>query len=100
MFDYKANPTESSNEIKNSLYGTHQLSRPMRIVDPIQIWRGCVIYLKIIIIIIIIIIFTNLAQRAELVKSDCLGDCLLFTISTFLMSYHKFLARYLLLKFR
>ena len=30
---------------KNPAYGRHQLSRPMRIVGPIQIWRGCVIYL-------------------------------------------------------
>ena len=29
---------------KNSAYGRHQLSRPMRIVGPIQIWRGCMIY--------------------------------------------------------
>ena len=26
---------------KNSAYGRHQLSRPMRIVGPIQFWRGC-----------------------------------------------------------
>ena len=31
--------------IKNPAYGRHQLSRPMRIVGPIQIWKGCVIYL-------------------------------------------------------
>ena len=31
---------------KNPAYGRHQLSRPMRIVGPIQIWRGCVIYLR------------------------------------------------------
>ena len=31
---------------KNPAYGRHQLSRPMRIIGPIQIWRGCVIYLK------------------------------------------------------
>ena len=30
---------------KNPAYGRHQLSRLMRIVGPIQIWRGCVIYL-------------------------------------------------------
>ena len=30
---------------KNPVYGRHQLSRPMQIVEPIQIWRGCVIYL-------------------------------------------------------
>ena len=30
---------------KNPAYGRHQLSRPMRIIEPIQIWRGCVIYL-------------------------------------------------------
>ena len=30
---------------KNPAYGRHQFSRPMRIVGPIQIWRGCVIYL-------------------------------------------------------
>ena len=29
---------------KNPAYGRHQLSRPMRIVGPIQFWRGCVIY--------------------------------------------------------
>ena len=30
---------------KNAAYIRHQLSRPMRIVGPIQIWRGCVIYI-------------------------------------------------------
>ena len=30
---------------KNPIYGRHQLSWPMRIVGPIQFWRGCVIYL-------------------------------------------------------
>ena len=30
---------------KNHAYGRHQLSRPMRIIGPIQIWRGCMIYL-------------------------------------------------------
>ena len=30
---------------KNSAYGRHQLSWPMRPVGPIQIWRGSVIYL-------------------------------------------------------
>ena len=30
--------------IKNPAYRRHQLSRPMRIVGPIQFWRGCVIY--------------------------------------------------------
>ena len=30
---------------KNLAYGRHQLSRPMRIVGPIQICRGCLIYL-------------------------------------------------------
>ena len=29
---------------KNPAYGRHQLSRPMRIVGPIQFWRGCMIY--------------------------------------------------------
>ena len=29
---------------KNPAYGRHELSRPMRIVGPIQFWRGCVIY--------------------------------------------------------
>ena len=29
---------------KNPAYGRHQLSRPMRIVVPIQFWRVCVIY--------------------------------------------------------
>ena len=32
---------------KNPSYGRQQLSRPMRIVGPKQIWRGCVIYLYI-----------------------------------------------------
>ena len=32
---------------KNPAYGTHQLSRPMRIVGPIAILRGCVIYIYI-----------------------------------------------------
>ena len=31
--------------VKNSTYGRHQLSQPMRILGPIQFWRGCVIYL-------------------------------------------------------
>ena len=30
---------------KNPAYKRHQLSRPMQIVGPKQIWRGCVIYL-------------------------------------------------------
>ena len=30
---------------KNPAYGRHQLSRLMWLVEPIQIWRGCVIYL-------------------------------------------------------
>ena len=30
---------------KNPAYGRHRISRPMRIVGPIQFWRGCVIYL-------------------------------------------------------
>ena len=34
--------------MKNPAYGRHQLFWPMRIVGPIQIWRGCVIYLNII----------------------------------------------------
>ena len=28
----------------NPAYGRHQLSRPMRVLGPIQIWRGCVIF--------------------------------------------------------
>ena len=32
------------NIIKNPAYGRHQLSRPMRIVGPIQFWRSCVIF--------------------------------------------------------
>ena len=28
---------------KNAAYGRHQLSRPMRIEEPIQFWKGCVI---------------------------------------------------------
>ena len=31
--------------LKNPAHGRHQLSRPMRKVEAIQIWRGCVIYL-------------------------------------------------------
>ena len=31
--------------IKNPAYGRHQLSRPMRIIGLIKIWRGCMIYL-------------------------------------------------------
>ena len=31
---------------KNAAYGRQRISRPMRIVGPIQFWRGCVIYLK------------------------------------------------------
>ena len=30
---------------KNPAYGRQRISRPMRIVGPIQFWRGCVIYL-------------------------------------------------------
>ena len=30
---------------KNPAYGRHRISWPMRIVGPIQFWRGCVIYL-------------------------------------------------------
>ena len=41
-------------EDKNPAFGRHQLSRPMRIVGPIQIWRGRVIYLIIIILIFLI----------------------------------------------
>ena len=32
--------------VKNPAYGRHQISRPMRIVGPIQVWRVCVIYLE------------------------------------------------------
>ena len=31
---------------KNPAYGRQRISRPMRIVGPIQFWRGCMIYLK------------------------------------------------------
>ena len=31
---------------KNPAYGRERISGPMRIVGPIQFWRGCVIYLK------------------------------------------------------
>ena len=31
---------------KNPAYGTHQLSRAMQIVGPIQIWRGSVFYVN------------------------------------------------------
>ena len=31
---------------KNPAYRTHRISRPMRIVGPIQFWRGCVTYLE------------------------------------------------------
>ena len=41
-------PTPTSSKTlkkkKKSTYGRHQLSWPMRIVEPKQIWRGCVIY--------------------------------------------------------
>ena len=30
---------------KNPAYGRQRISRPMRIVGPIQFWRGCVIYI-------------------------------------------------------
>ena len=37
---------QSLNEsFKNPAYGRHRISRPMRIVGPIQFRRGCVIYL-------------------------------------------------------
>ena len=39
-------PPPSESSFKNPAYGRHQLSRPMRIVGPIQIWRGSVIYLR------------------------------------------------------
>ena len=32
-------------QFKNPAYGRQRISRPMRIVGPIQFWRGCVIYL-------------------------------------------------------
>ena len=31
---------------KNPAYGRHRISRPMRIVGPIQFWSVCVIYLE------------------------------------------------------
>ena len=31
--------------VKNPAYGRQRISRPMRIVGPIQFWRGCMIYL-------------------------------------------------------
>ena len=31
---------------KNPAYGRHRISRPMRIVGPIQFWRVCMIYLE------------------------------------------------------
>ena len=31
---------------KNTAYGRHQLSRQMRIVEPVQILKGCVIHLR------------------------------------------------------
>ena len=34
----------SSSCLKNPAYRRHQLSRPMQIVGPKQIWRGCVIF--------------------------------------------------------
>ena len=32
--------------LKNPAYGRQRISRPTRIVGPIQFWRGCVVYLK------------------------------------------------------
>ena len=32
--------------MKNPAYGRHRISRPMRIVGPIQFWKVCVIYLE------------------------------------------------------
>ena len=37
---------ENNHLIKNPAYGRQRISRPMRIVGPIQFWKGCVIYLK------------------------------------------------------
>ena len=37
---------KGSHSKKNPAYGRHRISRPMRILGPIQFWRGCVIYLK------------------------------------------------------
>ena len=34
-------------KMKNPAYGRHQFSWPLRIVGPIQIWRGCVIHFNI-----------------------------------------------------
>ena len=31
---------------KNPAYGRQRISQPMRIVGPIQFWRGCMIYLQ------------------------------------------------------
>ena len=31
---------------KTPAYGRHRISRPMRIVGPIQFWRVCMIYLE------------------------------------------------------
>ena len=43
MYLYTSVPMKGK---KNPAYGRHRISRPMRIVGPIQFWRGCVISLK------------------------------------------------------
>ena len=45
LLDIMASTTvHTLQQLKNPAYGRHQLSWPMRIVGPIQIWRGCGIY--------------------------------------------------------
>ena len=66
---------------KNPAYGRHQLSWPMQIVGPIQIWRGCVIYL-------IIIIFKASALWADaFYKSKCPSVCVFVCPSVCLFTF-------------
>ena len=43
-YDQDENLVET--EVKNPAYRRHRICRPMRIVGPIQFWRGCMIYQK------------------------------------------------------
>ena len=67
---------------KNLVFGRHQLSLPMRIVEPIQIWRCCVIYLKYIKKKILVKIFFEGSPNLKRLR-----DLSIFFFIFFLISY-------------
>ena len=67
---------------KNPAYGRQRISRPMRIVGPLQFWRGCVIYL----IFFLLLFFRKITQPLQ----NCIGTTIRIGRESWCLPYAGF----------